>query len=121
MPTPALRKAEVSDAPFLITAIKAAEGVSGAGSPTTYEKIFALSPARFDEALRNILSQDTNGHPLTPQAFFILEEGSKPIATCAAWVEAQDGVTSGFKVASLLCFELGMEKWIEAREKIKLV
>ena len=43
------------------------------------------------------------------------------MATCAAWVEAQDGVASGFKVASAICFELGMEKWAAAKEKIKLV
>jgi GNAT superfamily N-acetyltransferase len=111
------RKATPADLPFLITAVKAAEKLSVAGC--TYEKLFLLSVAEVDALLNQALSMESGGYQLALSTFFIHARGSVPVACCSSWIEAADGVSSGFKMAAVLSDLLGFEKWIDAKAAIK--
>jgi len=114
-----LRRAVESDLPFVVTAIEAAESCGIEGRPTTYEKLFSLSRQELELLLRAVLVEDTLGHQLTLKSFFVLESEARPVATCAAWVEAEDGVASGFKTAALLSQAVGRDRWIAAKQGIR--
>jgi hypothetical protein len=111
------RKATASDLPFLIEAVNAAEQLGTSGC--TYEKLFQLSPAELDEFLRDALAIDSGGYQLALSSFSVLAQGSQTVACCSSWVEAEDGISSGFKIASVICDLLGFEKWLEAKVAIK--
>lgn len=111
------RKAIPTDIPFLIAAVKAAEKLGTASC--TYENIFLLSAAEIDALLNQALSIESGGYQLALSTFFVYARGCIPVACCSSWIEAADGIPSGFKIATVLSDLLGFEKWIEARAAIK--
>lgn len=111
------RKATPVDLPFLIAAVKAAEKLSTASC--TYEKIFMLSAAEVDALLNQALSIESGGYQLALSTFFVYTRGGVPVACCSSWIEAADGISSGFKMAAVLSDLLGFEKWIDAKAAIK--
>ncbi len=111
------RNATPADLPFLITAVKAAERLGTASC--TYEKIFLLSAAEVDAMLKQALSIESGGYQLALSTFFVYERGGVPVACCSSWIEAADGVSSGFKLAAVLTDLLGFEKWLDAKDAIK--
>jgi GNAT superfamily N-acetyltransferase len=111
------RKATSADLPFLIEAVKAAEMLDT--ERCTYEKLFLLSSAELDDMLTGALSIDGSGYQLALSSFSIFSQRGLPVACCSSWVEAEDGISSGFKIASVLCDLLGFEKWVEAKVAIK--
>ncbi len=111
------RKATPADLPFLITAVKAAEKLGTASC--TYQKIFLLSVAEVDALLKQALSIESGGYQLALSTFFVYARDGVPIACCSSWVEAADGVSSGFKLAAVLTDLLGFEKWLDAKDAIK--
>lgn len=111
------RKATLADLPFLIRAVKAAEKLGTASC--TYEKLFLLSAAEVDSLLHQALSIESGGYQLALNTFFVYTRGGVPVACCSSWIEAADGVPSGFKIAAVLCDLLGFEKWIDAKAAIK--
>jgi GNAT superfamily N-acetyltransferase len=114
-----LRKARESDIPFLILAIRSAESSGARSRKTTYEMLYSLNEEELPGILRNALMSRCPGHQLDLDSFYILEEKGNAVATCAAWMEAQDGVSSGFKLASIFSNQLGMKRWRAAKEKIQ--
>jgi len=111
------RNATPADLPFLITAVKAAERLGTASC--TYEKIFLLSAAEVDALLEQALSIESGGYQLALSTFFVYARGGVPVACCSSWIEAADGVSSGFKLAAVLTDLLGFEKWLDAKDAIK--
>jgi GNAT superfamily N-acetyltransferase len=111
------RKAIPADLPFLIEAVKAAERLGSGGC--TYEKLFLLSTAEVDDLLAGALAIDSDGYQLALRTFSVFARGALPLACCSSWVEAEDGISSGFKMASVLCDLLGFEKWLAANAAIK--
>jgi len=111
------RKANPADLPFLITAVKAAERLGAAGCID--EKIFLLSATEFDALLNQALSIESDGFQLAQSPFFVCTRGCVPVACCSSWIEAADGVPSGFKMAAVLSDQLGFEKWMGAKAAIK--
>ncbi|BCO26254.1 hypothetical protein MIZ03_1134 [Rhodoferax lithotrophicus] len=111
------RKAAPADLPFLIAAVKAAEKLGTASC--TYEKLFLLSDAEVDALLNQALSIESDGYQLALSTFFVYTRGGVPVACCSAWIEAADGIPSGFKMAAVLSDLLGFEKWIDAKAAIK--
>jgi len=111
------RNATPADLPFLITAVKAAERLGTASC--TYEKIFLLSAAEVDAMLKQALSIESGGYQLALSTFFVYARGGVPVACCSSWIEAADGVSSGFKLAAVLTDLLGFEKWLDAKDAIK--
>ena len=111
------RKAIAADLPFLIAAVKAAEKL--ATESCTYEKLFLLSAAEVDALLKQALSIESGGYQLALSTFFVYTRGGVPVACCSSWIEAADGISSGFKMAAVLSELLGFEKWIDARDAIK--
>ncbi len=111
------RKATPVDLPFLIAAVKAAEKLGTASC--TYEKIFMLSAAEVDALLNQALSIESGGYQLALSTFFVYTRGCVPVACCSSWIEAADGISSGFKMAAVLSDLLGFEKWIDAKAAIK--
>ena len=111
------RKASPADIPFIIAAVKAAEKL-GAES-CTYEKLFLLSAREVDALLKQALAIDSGGYQLALSTFFVNSRAGVPVACCSSWVEAEDGMPSGFKLASVLCDLLGFEKWLGAKNAIK--
>lgn len=111
------RKATSSDLPFLIAAVKAAEKLGTASC--TYEKLFLLSAAEVDALLNQALSIESGGYQLALSTFFVYTRGGVPVACCSSWIEAADGIPSGFKMAAVLSDLLGFEKWIDAKAAIK--
>lgn len=110
------RKATPADLHFLITAIKAAEKLCTASC--TYEKIFKLSAPEVDDLLKQALSIEGVGYQLALSTFFLYTRGGVPVACCSSWIEAADGMPSGFKIATVLSNLLGFEKWIDAKVSI---
>jgi GNAT superfamily N-acetyltransferase len=113
-----LRRAAVADMPFLLEAIVAAEGGAD-GRPTTYENLLSLSRDALLAVIPKMLAAGGSGHPLALASFFILEDGQAPLATCAAWIEGEGGVASGFKVAMLLREFCGAARWVESKHRIR--
>ena len=111
------RKATAADLPFLVSAVKAAETLGTAGC--TYEKLFLLSTAEVDALLKQALSIESGGYQLALSTFFVCTRGGVPVACCSSWIEAADGISSGFKMAAVLSDLLGFEKWIDANAAIK--
>ncbi|TXT39547.1 MAG: hypothetical protein FD135_2091 [Comamonadaceae bacterium] len=111
------RKATLADLPFLITAVKAAEKLGTAGC--TYEMLFLLSAAEVDALLNQALSIEGDDYQLALSTFFVYTRGGVPVACCSSWIEAAEGIPSGFKMAAVLSDLLGFEKWIDAKAAIK--
>ncbi len=111
------QKANSSDLPFLIAAIKSAGKLGTAGC--IYERIFHLSAAEVDTLFFQALSIEGGGHQLALSTFFVFKQGDVPVACCSSWVEAEDGMPSGFKLAAVLCDLLGFEKWLNAKVAFK--
>ena len=111
------RKATPADLPFLIAAVKAAEKLGTASC--TYEKLFLMSAAEVDALLNQALSIESGGYQLALSTFFVCTRDGVPVACCSSWIEAADGVPSGFKLAAVLCDLLGFEKWIDAKAELK--
>ena len=111
------RKATPADLPFLIEAVKAAEKLGTAGC--TYEKLFLLSATEVDALLNQALAIESDGYQLALSTFFIYTRGGVPVACCSSWIEAVDGISSGFKIAAVLSDLLGFQKWIDATVAIR--
>ena len=111
------RKATPADLPFLIAAVKAAEKLGTASC--IYEKLFLLSAAEVDALLNQALSIEGCGYQLALSTFSVYTRGGVPVACCSSWIEAADGIPSGFKIAAVLSDLLGFEKWIDAGAAIK--
>ena len=111
------RKATPVDLPFLIKAVKAAEKLGTAGCVN--EKLFLLSAAEVDALLNQALSIESGGYQLALSTFFVCTQGGVPVACCSSWIEAADGISSGFKMAAVLSDLLGFEKWIDAKAAIR--
>lgn len=115
-----IRRATAKDIDFLTEAIIAAEK-SGSQMPVSYSGIFSLSEEETNDLLRSALEEEIEGQELCPLHFLIAEINEKPAATCASWIEAVDGVSSGQVKANILFHLLGKEKWDQAAERLKAV
>ena len=116
----AFRKAALTDLAFIIRAVKAAERLGTCeASGSTYEKLFILSSTEVDALLDQALTIESSGYQLTLSTFYVCTQDEVPVACCSAWVEAADGVASGFKIASVLSEFVGLDKWIDAKAAIK--
>ena len=115
-----IRRATAKDIDFLTEAIIAAEQ-SGSGMPVSYSNIFSLSEEETKDLLKSALEEEIEGQELCPLHFLIAEADGKPAATCASWIEAAEGVSSGQIKANILFHLLGKEKLDNAAEKLKAV
>jgi ribosomal protein S18 acetylase RimI-like enzyme len=113
------RRAAPSDVPFLIVAVKAAERVRTGEDLSSYEKLFGMSAVEFDTFLARTLPLEGSGHQLTFGTFYVVTRNEEPVGCCSAWVEAANGVASGFKVATALTHFLGSRRWNAGRAGIK--
>ncbi len=111
------RKAIQDDLPFLIAGIAAAEKLETGRS--TYEALFQLSAPEVANLLGKALLMEGIGYQLALSTFSVGLRGGDPVACCSAWIEAEDGISSGFKMAALLSDLLGFEKWLDAGSALK--
>lgn len=111
------RKATPDDLPFLVAAVKAAEKLGSASC--TYETLYLLNATEVDALLNQALSIESGGYQLALSTFFVYTRNGVPVACCSSWIEAADGMPSGFKIAAVLSDLLGFEKWIDAKASIK--
>lgn len=107
------RDATVDDVDFLATATNAAERLPNADGAGMYERVYGLTSEECDRFLRETLAQETRDNQLTFRTFGVLMRGSRPVACCSAWVEAQGGQPSGLKLAIAVSRFIGSKRWRE--------
>lgn len=100
------RPARPDDQSFLLEAIVQAEKLTNGQS--SYAAIYGMNEAEVQAFLAKALALPGRGCQLSLDCFFVLIHASCPVACCCAWVEADDGVSSGFKLAAILTRFLGL-------------
>lgn len=115
-----LRPATAADRPFLAHCILEAEA-SGTGQ-TTYERVFDLTRKECEDLLIKILDEDQEGFEMCASSFLVYEAEGRPVAGCAAWIEAEDGGPGASTLrAQSLAYFLGAERWQAALPRLEAV
>jgi GNAT superfamily N-acetyltransferase len=115
------RRASDSDAEFLAMAIHAAERVPLGEGVSLYECVFGLTREEVGRFLVETLLEQSAGHQLGLGSLFVLEQGRRPVACCAGWIEALDGPPSGMVVATAVSRFVGRQRWKDRRTSIGLL
>lgn len=101
--------ASVHHRDFLVEAIMSAEQVPSGLS--MYEVIFGMTCDEVREFLREALSADMSGRPLSLSSFRLVTDGDRPVGCCASWVESIESMASGAWIAMLLSRHLGVSRF----------
>lgn len=112
------RQATAADCAFISQAIVQAERLPN--GPSSYATLFGLSEAEVLTLLEQALTLSGGGCGLALNQFFVITQDARCLACCAAWIEAADGVSSGFKSAAALSSLLGLRAWQAAAPAIKV-
>jgi ribosomal protein S18 acetylase RimI-like enzyme len=99
-----LRRAKLSDIPFLVETILEAE--KSGTEILSYSTIFGLSEEDVKSTIANMLEEDVDNCELSISSFLLAESDEVPIGAVCAWIEGVDGVSSSTLKGNLLSFSL---------------
>ncbi len=115
-----LRPAQVDDYPFLVRCVLEAEA-SGSGQ-STYERVFNLSRKEAEELILKVFQEEQEGFEMCRSSFLVYEAEGRPVAGCAAWIEAHDGLPGASTLrAQSLAYFLGADRWQAAKSRLEAV
>ena len=115
-----LRPAQAGDESFLVRCVLEAEA-SGTGQ-STYERVFDLTRKEAEDLILKIFQEDQEGFEMCRTSFLVYEADGRPVAGCAAWIEAHDGLPGASTLrAQSLAYFLGAERWQVAKPHLEAV
>jgi GNAT superfamily N-acetyltransferase len=115
-----LRPAQAGDEPFLVRCVLEAEA-SGTGQ-STYERVFDLTRKEAEDLILKIFQEDQEGFEMCRSSFLVYEADGRPVAGCAAWIEAHNGLPGASTLrAQSLAYFLGAERWQVAKPRLEAV
>ncbi|MBX3102751.1 MAG: GNAT family N-acetyltransferase [Bacteroidetes bacterium] len=114
-----IRPATEADASFIAWAVRTAEA-SGT-EVISYQRLFGLSDAELDTLLLTLAAEEADGQELTYNTHRVVEVANRPVAACAAWIEAQDSPPSHLVRAQLLAYVLGNDRLQAAADKLRVL
>jgi GNAT superfamily N-acetyltransferase len=98
-----VRKAADTDIEFIVDTIIRAE--KGNGDSISYCKLFNINEGEFGQVLRKILKEGICNFEFSLENFKIAESNRIPVAAYGAWLEGEDGVSSGMlKISAFKSF-----------------
>ncbi|MFH1119616.1 MAG: GNAT family N-acetyltransferase [Bacteroidota bacterium] len=99
-----IRKAAVSDIPFLVETIVEAE--KSGTDKLSYATIFGLTEAEVKVYLSGMMAEEIDGCELSVSSFLVAESGGKTAAALSAWIEGSEGIPSAILKGNLLNYSL---------------
>lgn len=116
---PKIRKAKITDLPFIVNSI--VESERSAGNAIAYVSAFHLDIPQFTALITNIFEEEIEGQPWCLTHWNLLvNEQDVPLAGLCCWKEAEDGLSSDLKKSQILHFFLS-QSWEAAKEKLQIL
>jgi ribosomal protein S18 acetylase RimI-like enzyme len=87
-----IRKANVTDIPFLITSIIEAD--KSGTEKSSYCSLLNITESEFNDLLKNIFELELEGFEFCTSSFCILEYKNELVGASASWLEYENGIPS---------------------------
>lgn len=102
-----IRKASISDIPFLVDTIVAAE--KSGTSKFTYTTIFGLTETEARKYISRMLDEEIDGCEFSVSGFVLAEDNGNIAGAVGAWIEGSEGIPSIVLKGNLLSYVLPSE------------
>lgn len=115
-----LRQATLSDIPFLVDVIVAAE--KSGSSILSLCTLFGIDEAEARSLMAQMLDEEIDGCEYSVSSFLMIEQQGRPVAAFGGWLENVPGtLPSGVLKSNLMSFTFGLEKILRLKEKAAII